>query len=177
MLPGSTFGCVAAWPGQIAPNLAVRQNTRRASRSKFSGGDMNTGTQGNKNKATILASLPMRADEDPYVVGIGGFYRRWFNLIDDMQLLIDTVAKIKSRTHEDFQKENCRQKTGKEKDAEEEVTAAVGQSKRHTRWCAVLMQGQFSICHDCHPAVDYQPYGCRRKIHSAGNQQPSSVNC
>ncbi len=44
----------------------------------------------------------MRADEDPFVVGIGGFYRRWFNLIDDMQLLIDTVAKIKSTEDEDW---------------------------------------------------------------------------
>lgn len=40
-----------------------------------------------KDKAAILATLPMRADEDPFVVGIGGFYRRWFNLIDDLQLL------------------------------------------------------------------------------------------
>ncbi len=55
-----------------------------------------------KNKAAILASLPMRADEDPFVVGIGGFYRRWFNLIDDMQLLINTVAKIKSTEDEDW---------------------------------------------------------------------------
>ena len=57
---------------------------------------------GGKDKAAILASLPMRADEDPFVVGIGGFYRRWFNLIDDMQLLIDTVAKIKSTEDEDW---------------------------------------------------------------------------
>lgn len=53
-------------------------------------------------KARILASLPMRADEDPFVVGIGGFYRRWFNLIDDMQLLIKTVARIKSTEDEDW---------------------------------------------------------------------------
>lgn len=53
-------------------------------------------------KAKILASLPMRADEDPFVVGIGGFYRRWFNLIDDMQLMIKTVAKIKSTEDEDW---------------------------------------------------------------------------
>ncbi|MGA0034131.1 MAG: hypothetical protein ACO3HA_12500, partial [Burkholderiales bacterium] len=55
-----------------------------------------------QTKAAILAKLPMRADEDPFVVAIGGFYRRWFNLIDDMQLLIDTVAKIKSTEDEDW---------------------------------------------------------------------------
>lgn len=54
------------------------------------------------SKAAILASLPMLSGEDPFVVGIGGFYRRWFNLIDDMQLLIDTVAKIKSTEDEDW---------------------------------------------------------------------------
>ncbi|MDP1537076.1 MAG: alpha/beta hydrolase [Burkholderiales bacterium] len=53
-------------------------------------------------KAAILATLPIRGDEDPFVVAIGGFYRRWFNLIDDMQLLIDTVAKIKSTEDEDW---------------------------------------------------------------------------
>ncbi|MBX9903405.1 MAG: alpha/beta fold hydrolase [Burkholderiales bacterium] len=61
-----------------------------------------TSTADAKNKAAILASLPMRSGEDPFIVGIGGFYRRWFNLIDDMQLLIDTVAKIKSTEDEDW---------------------------------------------------------------------------
>jgi pimeloyl-ACP methyl ester carboxylesterase len=54
------------------------------------------------DKAAILASLPVRADEDPFVVAIGGFYRRWFNLIDDQQLLIDTVAKVKATEDEDW---------------------------------------------------------------------------
>jgi fermentation-respiration switch protein FrsA (DUF1100 family) len=53
-----------------------------------------------KDKAAILATLPTRADEDPFVVGIGGFYRRWFNLIDDLQLLIYTVAKVKGTEDE-----------------------------------------------------------------------------
>ena len=53
-------------------------------------------------KTAILAALPMRSDENPFAVTIGGFYRRWFNLIDDMQLLIDTVAKIKSTEDEDW---------------------------------------------------------------------------
>jgi len=55
-----------------------------------------------RDKAAILASLPVRADEDPFVVAIGGFYRRWFNLIDDLQLLIDTVAKVKATEDEDW---------------------------------------------------------------------------
>jgi hypothetical protein len=54
------------------------------------------------DKAAILASLPVRADEDPLVVAIGGFYRRWFNLIDDLQLLIDTVAKVQATEDEDW---------------------------------------------------------------------------
>jgi hypothetical protein len=54
------------------------------------------------DKAAILASLPVRADEDPFVVAIGGFYRRWFNLIDDLKLLIDTVAKVKATEDEDW---------------------------------------------------------------------------
>ena len=55
-----------------------------------------------QDKAAILASLPVRADEDPFVVAIGGFYRRWFNLIDDLQLLIDTVAQMKATEDEDW---------------------------------------------------------------------------
>ena len=43
------------------------------------------------DKAAQLAKLPVRPDEDPFAVTIGGFYRRWFNLVDDLQLLIDTV--------------------------------------------------------------------------------------
>jgi len=88
--------------GGIAPNLAVRQNTRLALQVNLPGGDRNTMTQNAKNKAAILASLPMKSGEDPFIVGIGGFYRRWFNLIDDMQLLIDTVASIKSTEDEDW---------------------------------------------------------------------------
>ena len=59
-------------------------------------------TAGTPDKAAILASLPVRPDEDPFAVTIGGFYRRWFNLIDDLQLLIDTVATIKSTEDEDW---------------------------------------------------------------------------
>ena len=52
------------------------------------------------DKAAILASLPVRPDEDPFVVAIGGFYRRWFNLLDDLQPLLDTVKKLEGTEDE-----------------------------------------------------------------------------
>ena len=55
-----------------------------------------------QDKAAILAALPVRPGEDPFSVTIGGFYRRWFNLVDDLQALIDTVASIKSTEDEDW---------------------------------------------------------------------------
>ncbi len=55
-----------------------------------------------QEKAAILATLPVRPDENPFAVTIGGFYRRWFNLVDDLQALIDTVATIKSTEDEDW---------------------------------------------------------------------------
>ena len=55
-----------------------------------------------QNKAAILAALPVRGDENPFAVTIGGFYRRWFNLVGDLQALIDTVATIKSTEDEDW---------------------------------------------------------------------------
>ena len=54
------------------------------------------------DKAAILAALPVKPNEDPFAVTIGGFYRRWFNLIDDLQLLIDTVSTVKSTLDEDW---------------------------------------------------------------------------
>jgi esterase FrsA len=54
------------------------------------------------DKAAMLAALPVRPGEDPFAVTIGGFYRRWFNLVDDLQALIDTVATIKSTEDEDW---------------------------------------------------------------------------
>jgi hypothetical protein len=54
------------------------------------------------DKAAILAKLPIKPNEDPFEVTIGGFYRRWFNLIDDLQPLIDTVKTIKSTDDEDW---------------------------------------------------------------------------
>jgi fermentation-respiration switch protein FrsA (DUF1100 family) len=52
------------------------------------------------DKAALLASLPVRPDEDPFAVTIGGFYRRWFNLLDDLQPLIDTVKRIEGTEDE-----------------------------------------------------------------------------
>jgi pimeloyl-ACP methyl ester carboxylesterase len=52
------------------------------------------------DKAAILAALPVRPDEDPFVVAIGGFYRRWFNLLDDLQPLLDTVKKLEGTEDE-----------------------------------------------------------------------------
>jgi pimeloyl-ACP methyl ester carboxylesterase len=52
------------------------------------------------DKAAILASLPVRPDEDPFAVTIGGFYRRWFNLLDDLQPLLDTVKRLEGTEDE-----------------------------------------------------------------------------
>jgi dipeptidyl aminopeptidase/acylaminoacyl peptidase len=45
-------------------------------------------------KAEALGALPVRAGEDPFAVTVGGFYRRWFNLLDDIDLLCETVASL-----------------------------------------------------------------------------------
>ena len=52
------------------------------------------------DKAALLASLPVRPDEDPFAVTIGGFYRRWFNLLDDLKPLIDTVKRLEGTEDE-----------------------------------------------------------------------------
>lgn len=54
------------------------------------------------DKAERLAALPVRADEDPFAVTIGGFYRRWFNLIDDIDLLSKTVADLEGTEDEEW---------------------------------------------------------------------------
>jgi pimeloyl-ACP methyl ester carboxylesterase len=51
-------------------------------------------------KAERLAALPVRADEDPFSVTVGGFYRRWFNLVDDIDVLCDTVATLEGTEDE-----------------------------------------------------------------------------
>lgn len=57
---------------------------------------------GKIDKAAQLAALPVRPDEDPFIVAIGGFYRRWFNLVDDLQPMLDTVARLKGTEDEDW---------------------------------------------------------------------------
>ena len=54
------------------------------------------------NKAEMLAKLPVGPGEDPFVVATGGFYRRWFNLVDDIQPMLDTVATLKGTEDEDW---------------------------------------------------------------------------
>jgi esterase FrsA len=54
------------------------------------------------NWADRLAGLPVRADEDPFSVAIGGFYRRWFSLVDDLDLLCETVATLTDTVDEDW---------------------------------------------------------------------------
>ena len=54
------------------------------------------------DRAAQLAALPVIPNEDPFVVGTGGFYRRWFNLVDDIQPIIDTVATLTATEDEDW---------------------------------------------------------------------------
>ncbi|MFC1491592.1 prolyl oligopeptidase family serine peptidase [Nitrospinota bacterium] len=50
------------------------------------------------SNASILESLPIAPSENPFVIEHGGFYRRWFSMIDDLQLLKDTVVTLKGTT-------------------------------------------------------------------------------
>jgi len=54
------------------------------------------------DKAAQMAALPIRGDEDPYVVATGGFYRRWFNLVDDITPMLETVKTLKNTEDEDW---------------------------------------------------------------------------
>ena len=54
------------------------------------------------DKTTMLAALPVRPGEDPFAVTMGGFYRRWFNLVDDLQPMLDTVPALRSTEDEDW---------------------------------------------------------------------------
>ncbi|MGI9606008.1 MAG: alpha/beta hydrolase family protein [Acidimicrobiales bacterium] len=48
----------------------------------------------------ITEELGFGPNEDPFVVQNGGFYRRWFSMIDDIEELKTTVAKIEGTTHD-----------------------------------------------------------------------------
>lgn len=59
-------------------------------------------TVGAADKAQALAGLPLRPGEDPFVMAMGGFYRRWLNLLDDIQPLLDTVPTLRGTEDEDW---------------------------------------------------------------------------
>ena len=42
--------------------------------------------------------LPFAPSENPFVVEHGGFYRRWFSMIDDIEILKKTVASLEGTT-------------------------------------------------------------------------------
>ena len=46
--------------------------------------------------------LPFAPSEDPFVVEHGGFYRRWFSMIDDIEILKETVTSLKSTIDESW---------------------------------------------------------------------------
>lgn len=54
------------------------------------------------DRAAQLATLPVKPNEDPFTVATGGFYRRWFNLVDDIQPIIDTVTTLRATEDEDW---------------------------------------------------------------------------
>lgn len=54
------------------------------------------------DRTAQLAALPVIPNEDPFVVANGGFYRRWFNLVDDIQPMLDTVPTLKATEDEDW---------------------------------------------------------------------------
>ena len=45
-----------------------------------------------------LENLPFAPSEDPFVVEHGGFYRRWFSMIEDIEELKSAVASLKGTT-------------------------------------------------------------------------------
>ena len=57
---------------------------------------------GKPDRAAQLSALPVKPNEDPFIVANGGFYRRWFNLVDDIQPIIDTTAQLKATEDEDW---------------------------------------------------------------------------
>jgi pimeloyl-ACP methyl ester carboxylesterase len=83
------------------------------------------------DKAERLASLPVRADEDPFAVTIGGFYRRWFNLIDDLDVLSKTVAGLKGTEDEEWVPAWSAAAEPYEKEATAALARGDGEAARH----------------------------------------------
>jgi dienelactone hydrolase len=48
----------------------------------------------------MTTELGFAPSEDPFVVAHGGFYRRWFSMIDDITELEETVAKLEGTTQD-----------------------------------------------------------------------------
>ena len=48
----------------------------------------------------MTLDLAFAPNEDPFVVAHGGFYRRWFSMVDDIAELEDTVAKLEGTTQD-----------------------------------------------------------------------------
>jgi len=48
----------------------------------------------------MTTDLGFTPSENPFVVQHGGFYRRWFSMIDDLEVLTETVAKLKGSTED-----------------------------------------------------------------------------
>jgi pimeloyl-ACP methyl ester carboxylesterase len=94
------------------------------------------------DKAAILAKLPVRPDEDPFSVTIGGFYRRWFNLVDDLQVLIDTVKTLKGTEDEDWVPAWSAVAARYEKDAE---AALAGNDKAAARNALLQAKSYYSL--------------------------------
>ena len=46
----------------------------------------------------MTAALGFAPSEDPFVVEHGGFYRRWFSMIDDIAELEAVVATLEATT-------------------------------------------------------------------------------
>ncbi len=48
----------------------------------------------------MTTNLGFTPSENPFVVEHGGFYRRWFSMVDDVDTLIETVAKLEGTTQD-----------------------------------------------------------------------------
>ncbi|MEE9274627.1 MAG: prolyl oligopeptidase family serine peptidase [bacterium] len=75
-------------------------------------------------QADALDALSFAPSEDPFVVEHGGFYRRWFYMVEDIQTLKDTAASLTGTT-DDLWVPPWRE-AGRRYEAEAERLAAAG---------------------------------------------------
>jgi esterase FrsA len=78
---------------------------------------------GSSDRAARLAQLPVGAGEDPLKVTMGGFYRRWLNLVDDIDVLCETVARLDGTEDEAWVPVWSEVAEGYERDAEDALAA------------------------------------------------------